>query len=155
VASTVFINPTEWKKGSQKFACSLYHEVCLSDRGQCYFPTIPCGTPAPLPLRTGRVWRMADSSRVQRRLLECPSRRTSSPEPALRADTQEVGPIRGDRYVGLPAGYWIDLVREPGLLILLGPDGTVVANFTLFASPDEVRRAAQEDQSASGSRRDG
>ena len=75
-------------------------------------------------------------------------------QPALRVNTQEACPIRGDRDVGLPAGYWVDPVSEPGLLLLRGPDGTVVARFTLFADPEEVRRAAEEDQSASGSRRD-
>jgi hypothetical protein len=56
VTHTVFINATEWKRGSQKSACSRYDEVCPSDRGRCFFPTIPCGppTPAPLPVRTGR-----------------------------------------------------------------------------------------------------
>jgi hypothetical protein len=101
-----------------------------------------------------KFWRMADSTAVHCRLLECPSRRTSSPEPALRADTQEVCPIRGERDVGLPAGYRLDPVSEPGLLILRGPDGAVVARFTLFADPEEVRRVAEEDQSTSGSRRD-
>ena len=97
---------------------------------------------------------MADSSGFHRRLLECPSRRTSGPAGAASGHTQEASPIRGDRDVGLPAGYRADALSDPGLVVVRGPDGAVVARFTLFADREEVRRAAEQDESGSDVRRD-
>ncbi len=45
----------------------------------------------------------------------------------------------------LPPGYRVDLVGDPDIVILRGPDGTIVARFTHGADPDEIRRAAEED----------
>jgi hypothetical protein len=98
---------------------------------------------------------MADSSGFHRRLLECPSRRTSGPAGAASGHTQEASPIRGDRDdIGLPAGYRADPLSEPGLVVVRGPDGVVVARFTLFADPEEVRRAAEQDESGLDAPRD-
>jgi hypothetical protein len=86
----------------------------------------------------------------------CLDARAEEPQdqPALPADTQEASPIRGDRDVGLPAGYRADPLSEPGLVVVRGPDGAVVARFTLFADREEVRRAAEQDESGSDVRRD-
>jgi hypothetical protein len=44
----------------------------------------------------------------------------------------------------LPPGYSLDLVGDPCIIILRGPDGTIVARFTHNVDPDEIRRAAEE-----------
>ena len=46
----------------------------------------------------------------------------------------------------LPAGYRLDLVGDPCVLTLCRSDGTVVARFTPNASPEEIRRSAEEDR---------
>jgi hypothetical protein len=45
----------------------------------------------------------------------------------------------------LPPGYRLDLVGDPCVIVLRGPDGRVVARFTQYVDPEEIRRAAQED----------
>ena len=45
----------------------------------------------------------------------------------------------------LPPGYRLDLVGDPCVIILRGPDGGVVARFTRNVAPEEIRRAARED----------
>jgi hypothetical protein len=40
----------------------------------------------------------------------------------------------------------LDLLSDPGVIILCRPDETVVARFTPFADPKEIRRAAEEDR---------
>jgi hypothetical protein len=50
----------------------------------------------------------------------------------------------------LPAGYTLDLVGDPCVIVLLRADGTVVARFTRDVDPQEVRRAAEEDSAAGG-----
>jgi hypothetical protein len=45
----------------------------------------------------------------------------------------------------LPAGYTLDLVGDPCVIVLLREDGSVVARFTRNVDPREVRRAAEED----------
>ena len=45
----------------------------------------------------------------------------------------------------LPAGYTLDLVGDPCVIVLLRGDGSVVARFTRNVDPQEVRRAAEED----------
>ena len=50
----------------------------------------------------------------------------------------------------LPAGYTLDLVGDPCVIILLREDGTVVARFTRNVDPQEVRGAAEEDSAAGG-----
>jgi hypothetical protein len=44
----------------------------------------------------------------------------------------------------LPPGYRLDLVSDPCVIILRGPDGAVVARFSSNVDPEEIRRAAQE-----------
>ncbi len=55
-----------------------------------------------------------------------------------------------DVIAGLPPGYCLDLAGDPCIITLLRPDGTVVARFTRFAEPQEIRRAAEEDARAKG-----
>jgi hypothetical protein len=55
-------------------------------------------------------------------------------------------PIHDDPTSGLPEGYHLDLLSDPGVIILRRPDETVVARFTPFADPKEIRRAAEEDR---------
>jgi hypothetical protein len=50
----------------------------------------------------------------------------------------------------LPRGYLLDPLRDPSVIALLRPDGTLVARFTRFADPQEIRRAAEEDRAAGG-----
>ena len=45
----------------------------------------------------------------------------------------------------LPPGYRLDLIGDPCIIILRGPDGSVVAHFTRNVAPEDIRRAAQED----------
>ena len=45
----------------------------------------------------------------------------------------------------LPAGYTLDLVGDPCVIVLLREDGSVVARFTRNVDPREVRQAAEED----------
>ncbi len=45
----------------------------------------------------------------------------------------------------LPPGYRLDLVGDPCVIVLRGPDGGVVARFTRSVDPEEIRRAARED----------
>jgi hypothetical protein len=44
----------------------------------------------------------------------------------------------------LPPGYRLDLVSDPCIIILRGPDGAVVACFSRDVDPEEIRRAAEE-----------
>jgi hypothetical protein len=44
----------------------------------------------------------------------------------------------------LPPGYRLDLVGDPCIIILRGPDGAVVARFSRNVDPEEIRRAAQD-----------
>ena len=45
----------------------------------------------------------------------------------------------------LPAGYTLDLVGDPCVIVLLREDGSVVARFTRNVDPREVRQTAEED----------
>jgi hypothetical protein len=45
----------------------------------------------------------------------------------------------------LPPGYRLDLVGDPCIIILRGPDGSVVARFTHNVDLEEIRQTAQED----------
>lgn len=65
-------------------------------------------------------------------------------QPALRVD-RGLRPIRDDPISGLPAGYHLDLLSDPCVIILRRPGETVVARFTPFADPKEIRQAAEED----------
>jgi hypothetical protein len=44
----------------------------------------------------------------------------------------------------LPPGYRVDLVGDPCIIILRGPDGAVVARFSRSVDPKEIRQAAEE-----------
>ena len=58
-------------------------------------------------------------------------------------------PMRAmDESSRLPPGYLLDPLRDPSVIVLLRPDGTLVARFTRFADPQEIRRAAVEDRAA-------
>jgi hypothetical protein len=46
----------------------------------------------------------------------------------------------------LPAGYHLDVLSDPGVIILRRPCGTVVARFTPFTDPRQIRQAAEEDR---------
>ena len=50
----------------------------------------------------------------------------------------------------LPPGYRLDLISDPCIIILRRSDGTVVARFTRAAYPEEIKRAAEEDQREPG-----
>ena len=54
----------------------------------------------------------------------------------------------------LPAGYSLDLVGDPCVIILRRSDGTVVARFTRFADPEEIRQTAEEDSRVRGGRQE-
>jgi hypothetical protein len=58
--------------------------------------------------------------------------------------------VRDDETSGLPPGYHLDLAGDPCVIILRGPDGTVVARFTRNVDPEEIKRAAEEDYCAQG-----
>jgi hypothetical protein len=40
----------------------------------------------------------------------------------------------------------LDLLSDPAVIILRRPDETVVARFTPFADPKEIRRVAEENR---------
>jgi hypothetical protein len=46
----------------------------------------------------------------------------------------------------LSPGYRLDLVGDPCIIILRGPDGRVVARFSRDVDPEEIRRAVQAAQ---------
>jgi hypothetical protein len=62
--------------------------------------------------------------------------------------------MRDDENSRLPAGYSLDLVGDPCIIILRRSDGTVVARFTHAADPEEIRRAAEEDSCVRGGRQE-
>jgi hypothetical protein len=49
-----------------------------------------------------------------------------------------------DKTSRLPPGYRLDLVGDPCIIILRGPDGAVVARFSRHVDPEEIRRTAAE-----------
>ena len=50
----------------------------------------------------------------------------------------------------LPAGYALDLVGDPCVIVLRRGGGTIVARFTRSVDPQEIRRAAEEDHAQNG-----
>jgi hypothetical protein len=58
--------------------------------------------------------------------------------------------VRGDSASRLPPGYALDLVSDPCDLILLNPEGEIVARFTRNVDPEEIRLAVEEDYEQSG-----
>jgi hypothetical protein len=55
----------------------------------------------------------------------------------------------------LPPGYRLDLVGDPCIIILRGPDGAVVARFSRNVDPEEIRQAAEEDRERAEEKPDG
>jgi hypothetical protein len=53
--------------------------------------------------------------------------------------------MREDESSRLPAGYGLDLMGDPYVIILRRPDGTIVARFTHGVDPEELRRTAEAD----------
>jgi hypothetical protein len=53
--------------------------------------------------------------------------------------------MREDESSRLPAGYHLDLIGDPCVIILRRPDGTIVTRFTHGVDPEEVRRTAEAD----------
>ena len=53
---------------------------------------------------------------------------------------------RNDEPTRLPPGYGLDLLGDPCVILLRRADGTLVARFSPFADPMEIRRAAEEDR---------
>jgi hypothetical protein len=53
--------------------------------------------------------------------------------------------MRDDESSRLPAGYSLDLIGDPCVIILRRPDGTIVARFTHGVDPEELRRTAEAD----------
>jgi hypothetical protein len=49
-----------------------------------------------------------------------------------------------DKILRLRPGYRLDLVGDPCIIILRGPDGAVVARFSRNGDLEEIRRAAEE-----------
>jgi hypothetical protein len=56
--------------------------------------------------------------------------------------------VRDNETSKLPPGYRLDLISDPDVIVLRRPDGTIVARFTRFTDPQEIRRAAEEDRTA-------
>ncbi len=50
----------------------------------------------------------------------------------------------------LPAGYALDLVGDPCVIVLRRGGGAIVARFTRNVDPQEIRRAAEEDRAENG-----
>jgi hypothetical protein len=66
-------------------------------------------------------------------------------QPALPVDRRR-GPIHDDLISGQPAEYYLDLLSDPCVIILRCPGETIVARFTPFADPKEIRRAAEANR---------
>jgi hypothetical protein len=58
--------------------------------------------------------------------------------------------VRAAKTPRLPPGYRLDLVDDPGVIVMRREDETVVARFTHNADPEEMRRTAEEDRRLQG-----
>ena len=58
--------------------------------------------------------------------------------------------MREEETSRLPSGYRLDLIGDPCVIVLLGPDGAIVARFTRDVDPGEIRRAAEEASKGRG-----
>src|SRR5829696_716646 len=94
------------------------------------------------PLRSSEKF-AKNSSGIHCVLLECRNKEVID-QPALRVE-RGLRPIPDDLTSGLPEGYHLDLLSDPCVIILRRPQETVVARFTPFADPKEIRQAAEED----------
>ena len=54
-----------------------------------------------------------------------------------------------DQTTRLPRGYALDLLGDPCVIVLRRADETVVARFTKYVDPEEIRRVAEEDHRGS------
>jgi hypothetical protein len=66
-------------------------------------------------------------------------------QPELRVH-RGLRPIPDDLTSDLPAGYHLDLLSDPCVIILRRPEETVVARFTPLVDPKKLRQAAEEDR---------
>ena len=86
--------------------------------------------------------------------------RAASPRSKWYATTtttsRELLPLMGqdDTSTRLPAGYTLDLVGDPCVIVLRRADGTVAARFTKHVDPEEIRRAAEEDHRGTAGERE-
>src|SRR5215217_6362168 len=87
---------------------------------------------------------LRSTPRIHRQFIVCRNSDVKD-QSALRVD-RGLRPIRDDLTSGLPEGYHLDLLSDPCVIILRRPDETVVARFTRFTDPKEIRQAAQEDR---------
>jgi hypothetical protein len=53
--------------------------------------------------------------------------------------------VRDKNLSNLPAGYSLDLVDDPDVIVLRREDGSIVARFTHASNLLQIRRAAEED----------
>jgi hypothetical protein len=53
--------------------------------------------------------------------------------------------MRDEEYSRLPAGYSLDLMGDPCVIVLRRPDGTIVARFTHNVDPEELSLTAEAD----------
>jgi hypothetical protein len=60
---------------------------------------------------------------------------------------------QNDTTTRLSPGYTLDLRGDPCVIVLRRADGTVAARFTKHVDPEEIRRAAEEDQGAAAGER--
>jgi hypothetical protein len=51
-----------------------------------------------------------------------------------------------DKTTRLPPGYRLDLVDDSSVIVMRRGNGTLVARFTHYADPQEIRRSAEEDR---------
>jgi hypothetical protein len=62
----------------------------------------------------------------------------------VKAGRGAARPMPNDKILRLRPGYRLDLVGDPCIIILRGPDGAVVARFSRNGDLEEIRRAAEE-----------
>jgi hypothetical protein len=53
--------------------------------------------------------------------------------------------VRDKNLSNLPAGYSLDLVDDPDVIVLRREDDSIVARFTHASNLQQIRRAAEED----------
>jgi hypothetical protein len=62
--------------------------------------------------------------------------------------------VRDNETSKLPPGYRLDLIGDPGVIVLRRPGGTIVARYTRFADPQEIKWTAEDDRTAPRAGRD-